>query len=133
MNAYPANTSFPVLPPPARPTLPLREGLLLPFRPTRRWVVLSQILRLEGESNYTICHFTDGTQLLVALSLKRLAERLPIGAFMRPHRKHLINRQYICDVQAREYKIMLTNGDRIAIARRRVVGFLQEYKNSGEL
>ncbi|MCY7358484.1 MAG: LytTR family transcriptional regulator, partial [Rudanella sp.] len=94
------------------------------------WVALLQILRLEGDCNYTHCFFTDGTQLLVALSLKRLADRLPAGSFIRSHRKHLINRQYIGAVHAIEYAVTLTNGDRIAIARRRMTDFLQTYRQS---
>ncbi len=107
---------------------PLPEGLLLPFQHGRRWVALPQIIRLEGEGNYTNLFFTDGSALLVALSLKRLADRLPAGAFLRPHRKHLINRQYIEAVHKARFVVELTNGDTLEVSRRRITDFLHDYR-----
>lgn len=94
-------------------------GLMLPFLKTRRWVAMSHIVRLEGVGNYTTCYFVDGSQLLTALSLKVLADRLPEGAFLRTHRKHLVNRAFIAAIQRHDATVQLANGDRITIARRR--------------
>ncbi len=94
-------------------------ALLLPFRGCRRWVAFSQIVRLEGIGNYTTCVFADGSRLLVALTIKRLHDRMPPGAFLRLHRKHLVNRVYVAVSQPDEYWLRLTNGDRVAVARRR--------------
>ena len=94
-------------------------ALLLPFRGSRRWVALSEIVRLEGIGNYTTCVFADGSRLLVALTIKRLNDRMPPGAFLRLHRKHLVNRGYVATNQPDEYWLRLTNGDTVAIARRR--------------
>ncbi|TAE26855.1 MAG: LytTR family transcriptional regulator [Cytophagales bacterium] len=101
----------------------LRLGLTLPFPLGRQWTNLAQIVRLEGLGNYTLIHFLDGTTLLVALSLKVFMGRVPVGVFVRPHRKHLLNRQHIETVSARHGNILLTNGERIPIARRRVTEF----------
>jgi two-component system, LytTR family, response regulator len=102
------------------------EALLLPFRGSRRWVAFSQIVRLEGIGNYTTCVFADGSRLLVALTLKRLHDRMPPGAFLRLHRKHLVNRGYVATNQPDEYWLRLTNGDRVAVARRRAETVLRE-------
>lgn len=101
-------------------------GLQLPFNDGRRWVDLSQIIRLEGVSNYTHCYFTDAPPLLVALSLKVLAGRLPKGAIVRPHRKHLLNPAYIEAISWGCSEVLLTTGERVPIARRRVTGFRRE-------
>lgn len=50
-------------------------ALLLPFQRGRQWVNFDQIIRLEGIGNYTTCLFADGTELLVALTLRRLVEQ----------------------------------------------------------
>lgn len=107
------------------------EALLLPFRGSRRWVAFSQIVRLEGIGNYTTCVFADGTRLLVALTIKRLNDRIPPGAFLRLHRKHLVNRGYVAASQPDEYWLRLTNGDMVAIARRRAGLVSRETKPVG--
>ncbi len=107
-----------------------KSGLLLPFDKERRWIALTQIVRLEGEGNYTTCIFADGSQLVVALTLKRLANRLPDGQFLRSHRKHLINRAFIEAVQRHTATIQLANGDCVSIARRRANGLFHAFRQT---
>jgi two-component system, LytTR family, response regulator len=101
-------------------------ALWLPFQRGRRWVDLHTIVRLEGVGNYTSCIFADGSALLVALTLRCLQDRIPAGLFVRPHKKHLVNRAHVASVQPRTYAVQLTNGDRVEIARRRVEKFKRE-------
>lgn len=103
-------------------------GLWLPFSSGRRWVLLSQILRLEGMGNYTTCYFLDGSELLMALSLKVFAGRVPAGSLVRSHRKHLLNRHYIEAVSAVQLQVLLTNGERVPVARRRVTAFRKAWR-----
>lgn len=105
-------------------------GLFLPFPQGRRWVLVSHIVRLEGAGNYTYCHFTDEPPLLAALSLKVLAGRLPGGALVRSHRKHLLNPLYIEAVSPANLKVVLTTGERLPVARRRIRAFRQECRVS---
>ena len=101
-------------------------ALLLPFQRGRQWVNFDQIIRLEGIGNYTSCVFTDGPDLLVALTLRRLEDRLPVGTFARPHKKHLINRRHVAHVYVHRPVAQLTNGEQVAIARRRAEQFRNE-------
>ncbi len=103
----------------AAPTTP-EAGVSLPFPHGRQWVAVSQIIRFEGEGNYTHCHFREGPPLLVALSLKVFAKRMPAGAFVRVHRKHLLNLACVASISYRTPLITLTNGEQIPVARRRV-------------
>ncbi len=109
---------------------PLPEALLLPFQSGRRWVGIQQIVRLEGDGNYTTLFFTDGSHLMVALTLKRLLKRVPAGTFVRPHRKHLVNRSFIVGVHASTSSLDLSNGDSVVIARRRALAFQKEMKTA---
>jgi DNA-binding LytR/AlgR family response regulator len=95
-------------------------ALRLPFQEGGRWVSFDQIVRLEGVGNYTSCVFAGGSALLVALTLRRLADRIPAGAFVRPHRKHLVNRAFIVRIRRDDPVVQLTNGERLEIARRRI-------------
>jgi two-component system, LytTR family, response regulator len=83
-----------VIKPTSEQILAMPEALLLPFRAGRWWVDFGQIVWLEGIGNYTSCVFADGSQLVVALTLKRLFDRMPASQFVRLHRKHLINRAF---------------------------------------
>jgi two-component system, LytTR family, response regulator len=94
-------------------------ALRLPFQEGGRWVSLDQIVRLEGVGNYTSCVFADGSVLLVALTLRRLADRIPAGAFVRAHRKHLVNRAFVVRIRHDDPVVQLVNGERLEIARRR--------------
>lgn len=103
-------------------------ALWLPFQNGRRWVDLRAIIRLEGAGNYTTCVFADGSALLVALTLRCLQDRIPAGLFVRPHKKHLLNRAHVTSVQASTFAVQLTNGDSVEIARRRVGAFKREMR-----
>lgn len=111
--------------PSARP-----DALLLPFNLSRRWVSLQQIVRLESVGNYTQFFFADGSRLMVALTLKRLQNRLPPGQFTRLHRKHVINWAFVAHIRLRDSVVRLTTGDEISIARRRVASLKREVRST---
>lgn len=94
------------------------QGLWLPYLPKRRWIGFDRIVRLEGQGNYTLVHLSDGSHLLVALTLKRLVARLPAPTFVRLHRKHIINRQYVVAFQPNHQQVCLKAGETIGISRR---------------
>lgn len=104
------------------------DALLLPFHTGRRWVSLQQIVRLEGEGNYTQFFFADGSRLVVALTLKRLLARLPTGQFVRLHRKHVVNWAFIAGIRQRNHVVVLFTGDEISIARRRLPSLMKEVR-----
>jgi DNA-binding LytR/AlgR family response regulator len=96
------------------------SGLILPFPKGRKAVPIHTIVRLEGDCNYTTFWFADGSHLFVAVTLKKLAPRLPAGLFHRVHRKHLVNRAYIQTLDAPRLQLNLTTGEQIDVARRRL-------------
>jgi two-component system, LytTR family, response regulator len=100
-------------------------SLLLPFPKGRRTVDLQHIVRLEGVGNYTACHFSDGSHVLVALTMKKLLARLPDGALVRLHRKHAVNPGFVAEWQPENHLVRMTTGDDVAIARRRSDSVLQ--------
>jgi DNA-binding LytR/AlgR family response regulator len=101
-------------------TLVRPDALLLPFRAGRQWIGFQEIIRFEGEGNYTVLFFVDGSRLLLATTLKRLTARIPADQFVRLHRKHLVNRAFITAIRADDFTADLSNGDAVSIARRRV-------------
>ncbi|MEL6697065.1 MAG: LytTR family DNA-binding domain-containing protein [Bacteroidota bacterium] len=58
-------------------------------------VNVSDILRCESSTNYTIFYFVEGKQLLVTKTLKEFDNLLSEQGFLRVHQSHLVNTQYI--------------------------------------
>ncbi len=105
--------------------LPL-PSLVLPFWDCRKSVPSQRIVRVEGEGNYSVFHFNDGTQLTVSLTLKRLESRLPANVFVRLHKKHIVNLLYLKGINAhrRQLTVDLTTGEQLDVSRRKSALFL---------
>ncbi len=102
--------------------------LVLPFWGYRKRMPMHHVVRLEGEGNYTILHFSDGTQLMISLTLKTMARRLSPGIFARSHKKNIINLLYLNGLHfgRQSLAVSLTNGDRVDVSRRKASDFVRE-------
>ena len=59
----------------------------------------TSILRVEAQSNYCKIHFADQHQtLVVSKVLMWVQERLPPDMFVRVHRSHLVNKNYVQEI-----------------------------------
>jgi two-component system LytT family response regulator len=75
------------------------------------------IIRLEADDNYTSIFFVDKPKLFTAKVLKQFAAILePIG-FIRTHRTHLVNRDYISSI-SQDGKIRMKDDSVAEISRR---------------
>ena len=77
-----------------------------------------QIIRLEAKSNYTQVFFTDHPPLLMAKVLGSYDTLLRPFGFVRTHRSHLVNPQYVTELD-RNGIIHMTDSSSAEIARRR--------------
>lgn len=104
--------------------------LLLPFWGHRKKMPMHQIVRLEGEGNYTLFHFADGTRLVVSLTLKKMESRLSPKVFARSHKKNIVNLLYLKGIHPdrQQLSISLVNGDRVEVSRRKASGFMKQVK-----
>ncbi len=94
-------------------------ALSLPFPKGQRIISIRHIVRLEAQQNYTYCYFSDGSSLLVALTLKVLLSRLPPDALIRLHRKHAVNPGFVAEWNSVGSFVRLQTGEQLAISRRR--------------
>jgi len=92
----------------------------LPYINRRQTVQFDQIVRLEADVNYTLIYFCDGSQLLVARTLKRFYNQLPASDFIRAHRKHVVNRAFVGSLSSAGYSLQLLTGETIGISRRKL-------------
>jgi two-component system, LytTR family, response regulator len=81
-------------------------------------VLTTDIIRVQGHSNYSKIHFRKGNPLLVAKVLQWFETRLPEAMFARVHRSHLVNRNYVTSIVGKHTAI-LNNGEAICMSRRK--------------
>ena len=108
--------------------------LTLPFLGSRRKMPMHRIVRLEGEGNYTLFHFADGSHLMVSITLKKLERRLSDKVFVRPHKKNIINLLYLESLhpENQQLSVSLVNGDRIDVSRRKASSFIKQVRGFQE-
>jgi two-component system, LytTR family, response regulator len=85
-------------------------------------IPVQHIIRIQGLSNYSRIFFNNGQYpLTVARVLKRFEEDLPEGNFIRTHRTHLVNRDFVAHIRlnALHPYIELRNGEMISVSRRK--------------
>lgn len=78
----------------------------------------NEIVRLEGESNYTRFFFTSKKPLLVSKTLKEYEEILSEYGFIRVHKSHLINRAHVLNYTS-DGRLVLADQSKVEISRRR--------------
>lgn len=107
--------------------------LTLPFWRFRRKMPAHRIVRLEGEGNYTVFHFADGSTLMVSLTLKKMQSRLSPKVFVRLHKKNIINLLYLNEILPEyagagrpQLTVSLVNGDRVDVSRRKASQFIRQ-------
>ncbi len=84
------------------------------------------IIHLEGHSNYTLFYFANGKTLLVSKTMKDYIDNLD-EHFVRIHKKFVINLRYLIQFDIKgEMTVLLKDGKRIAISRRRKKEFLEK-------
>lgn len=104
--------------------------IILPFWGCRKKMPMHRIVRLEGEGNYTLFHFADGSRLMVSLTLKKMESRLSPKVFVRPHKKNIINLLYLEEIHPdqQQLSVSLMNGHRVEVSRRKASRFIKQVK-----
>ena len=83
---------------------------------------ISNITRVQGLSNYCKIYFADNSHpLIVAKVLHWFEEHLPADRFWRTHKSHLVNSNYVSEMNTsgKPY-LILDSGEIVAVSRRRV-------------
>jgi two-component system LytT family response regulator len=86
-----------------------------------------EIIRLEASSNYTKIYFSNKTKMLSAKVLKDFAAILEPMGFLRTHRTHLVNRQYIHCIT--RDGVVMKDASIAEISRRQKTAVLKQLRN----
>jgi len=88
-------------------------------------IPFEKIIRLEACSNYTQFYLSNTPKpILTSKTLKFYLEQLSDTSFVRPHKSHLVNRNFIEQVVLKPKPYLILNGgSKICISRRKVAMF----------
>lgn len=92
-------------------------------------VEVTNISRLEADSNCTMLFFTDGSKFFDTRTMKVYEELLDPKQFLRIHRSHIVNRDELKEyLRDNGHFAILKDGSQVPIARNRVQEFINEVK-----
>lgn len=95
-----------------RIALPTQEEIIL--------VKVSEIIRCEGENNYTGFHLRDGRYILVSRTLREFEELLENHGFLRSHQSHLVNLAEVRSfVKSDGGYLLMNDGSKVKVSRHR--------------
>jgi len=108
---------------------PVSRKIALPNHEQVDFVSVSEIIRCEGDNNYTHVYLHNGTKKLVSKTLKEFDELLQEYYFIRIHRSHLVNPDFITSYYKNDGGIIhLSDGARIPVSRSRKKEVLEMLK-----
>ena len=94
--------------------------LMLPTSKGTQIIDPVNIVRISAIGNYSKLFFNNGSTLVVAKLLKWFEEKFHAGSFVRIHRSHLVNKQYLQYLHVnKESKIVLLNGESFTVSKRK--------------
>lgn len=107
---------------------PLKK-IVVPTLAGFNFIYVQDIVRLEGESNYTTFYFKGNQKLMVSKTLKEFEELLTDHHFFRIHQSHVINLRYLKNYIKGEGGIaVMEDGSEIDVSRRRKDEFINALK-----
>jgi len=91
-----------------------------------RFIEVIEIVSCEADGNYTWIHLTNGEKLLSTKILKEYQNLLHDSGFFRIHHQYLINLNYVKEfLKKGSGYVIMTNGDKLEISRRKKADFLE--------
>lgn len=102
--------------------------LALPTLPGTFFYKPEEIIRLEGEGNYTRFFIVNKTTVLTTYTIKNYESILLNYGFLRVHKSHLINRAHVINYLA-DGMLTMSDFSRVEISRRRKEDVLEILKN----
>lgn len=108
------------------------EGLFRLALPSREGVYFlypHEIIRCEALSAYTRFYTTGGKQLLSSRNLGEYEELLAPYHFIRTHKSHLVNRQFVSFLDHDGF-VVLKDSSRIEVSRRRKEEVMEQLRQS---
>lgn len=85
-----------------------------------------EIIRCEGSGNYTKFYFNKHNNIITSKTIKDYEEMLRPHKFIRVHKSHLVNSDYVSSYISLTNSLKLKDGSTIEVSRRRKKEVLEE-------
>jgi two-component system LytT family response regulator len=95
------------------------NSFLIINQKTSKKVFVDDVILLKGEINYTILYLENEKQKVVAHPIKFFEPFLGTHGFLRVHRSFMINPNHVKEYHQNETFLLMTNGHKAEISRRR--------------
>ncbi len=96
----------------------LSRRIIMPTHNGLIYVNLNEICYLKSEGRYTCMFLSDGTEMLITLSLKGCQKKLENTTLLRVHRSHIINLTYLKKyARGRDAYVLLDNDIRVDVGK----------------
>jgi DNA-binding LytR/AlgR family response regulator len=93
--------------------------LLILNHKTSSKVLISNVILIKGDINYTKFYMEGGKEKVVAHSIKFFENHLETHGFLRVHRAFMINPKYVKTYNSEQEVLTMSNGQIATISRRR--------------
>jgi two-component system LytT family response regulator len=92
--------------------LPTSEGLV--------FVKIEDVIRCEGENNYTTFFLNNSTKIVISRTLKDYEDLLADSGFFRPHKSHLINLEHVKKfIRTKASQLIMDDGSVVEVSVRK--------------
>ena len=81
--------------------------------------LISDVVYIEGKSNYSIIYLTNSKPITMAKTLKKFESQLRLHPFLRIHKSYLLNQAHLSNKGINEANMLeLTDGTLLPVSRR---------------
>lgn len=101
------------------------DKIAIPSVDEFNFVHISDIIRCEASSNYSIIYLQNGKKIVAPRTLKDFEGLLASEGFFRVHQSHLINLKHIDQFLKTRNKIKMADGSEVEVSRRKKTLFLE--------
>ena len=101
------------------------DKIAIPSVDEFHFIRISDIIRCEASSNYTIIYLVTGKRIVAPKTLKEFEELLTSEGFFRVHQSHLINLSHIQQFLKTKNKLKLSDGSEVEVSRRKKTLFME--------
>jgi len=103
--------------------------IVLPMLNGFEIVQVKEIIRCKANDNFTEFHLKDGSKKLISRTLKFYEELLKEFDFIRVHKSHLINFQYVTKyIKGKGGQVEMSDGSTVDVSVNRKADFLEKFK-----
>ena len=100
--------------------------LALPTTSGMQFFLPKDIIRCEGMSNYTKFYFSNYHNITTSKTIKEYEEILLPHKFIRIHKSHLINAEFVSSYASQSSNLIMKDGSIVEVSRRRKKEVLEE-------